>query len=112
MRGVNLGGWFSQIDAVQEKDPSGFPGEAEHVATFLGLDDFRQVRSWGFDHVRLPVDWQNLFDASVRPREEMLASLDLAMEGILAQGLQVILDLHKCPGHDFHSGISEKQAFF
>ncbi|HXP90742.1 MAG TPA: glycoside hydrolase family 5 protein [Fibrobacteria bacterium] len=112
MRGVNFGGWFSQIDAIQEKDPAGFPGEAEHVRTFLGPDDFRRVRSWGFDHVRLPVDWRNLFDESVRPREDMLAPLDRALDGILGQGLQVILDLHKCPGHDFHSGATEKQAFF
>jgi len=112
MRGVNMGGWFSQIDAIQEKDPGGFPGDQEHMRTFLGTDDFRRVRSWGFDHVRLPVDWQNLFDPSVRPLEDVLLLLDQAVEGILSQGLQVILDLHKCPGHDFHSGISEKQAFF
>jgi len=112
MRGVNFGGWFSQIDAIQEKDPSSFPGEAEHMRTFLGQDDFRRVRDWGFDHVRLPVDWLNVFNESVVPREENLALLDLAIDGILGQGLGVILDLHKCPGHDFHSGTTEKQAFF
>jgi aryl-phospho-beta-D-glucosidase BglC (GH1 family) len=112
MRGVNFGGWFSQIDAIQEKDPASFPGESEHMRTFLGADDFRRVREWGFDHVRLPVDWQNVFDAGIRPVEGTLSLLDRAVDGILAQGLRVILDLHKCPGHDFHSGATEKQAFF
>ena len=81
MRGLNFGGWFSQIDAIQEKDPSSFPGEAEHMRTFLGQDDFRRVRDWGFDHVRLPVDWLNVFNESVVPREENLALLDLAIDG-------------------------------
>ncbi|MBK9575449.1 MAG: glycoside hydrolase family 5 protein [Fibrobacteres bacterium] len=112
MKGVNFGGWFSQIDAIEEKDPKGFPGIEEHVRTFLGPDDFRQVRRWGFDHVRLPVDWQYVFDENIRPKEGILAALDRAIEGLLAEGLGVILDLHKCPGHDFHDGTRRDQAFF
>lgn len=112
MRGVNFGGWFSQIDAIEEKDPDRFPGIDEHVRTFLGADDFRQVAAWGFDHVRLPVDWQYVFDEAIRPKEPILEALDRAVSGLLAQGLQVILDLHKCPGHDFHDGTQRDQAFF
>ena len=44
MRGVNLGGWFSQIDAIRHKDPTGFPGELEHIRTFLSPEDFRQIK--------------------------------------------------------------------
>ena len=112
MRGVNFGGWFSQVDAIEEKDPLGFPGLMEHLRTFLAVDDFRQVASWGFDHVRLPVDWENLFRADFAPREEVLALLDRAVDGALDSGLRLILDLHRCPGHDFENAAFEEQSFF
>lgn len=113
MRGVNFGGWFSQIDAVQGNDPETFPGLNEHLRAFLGPDDFRRVKGWGFDHVRLPVDWQNVFEPdTLAPREDVLALLDGAIDGLRGAGLEVILDLHKCPGHDFHEGTKRAQAFF
>jgi aryl-phospho-beta-D-glucosidase BglC (GH1 family) len=113
VRGVNFGGWFSQIDAVQGNDPERFPGEREHIRTFLGPEDFRRVKGWGFDHVRLPVDWQTVFDArDLSPREENLSLLDAAIDGLLGAGLEVMFDLHKCPGHDFHEGTRKAQPFF
>ena len=113
MRGVNFGGWFSQVDAIEQKDPGTFPGLLEHVRTFLGIDDFRQVAEWGFDHVRLPVDWQNVFrESDLAPREEILSLLDKAVDAALSNGLRLILDLHRCPGHDFEAGITREQTFF
>jgi aryl-phospho-beta-D-glucosidase BglC (GH1 family) len=112
MRGVNFGGWFSQIDAIEEKDPSGFPGKLEHMRSFLGPEDFARVKSWGFDHIRLPLDWHSAFDKEMRPNEEVLLLYDAAVEGIRAAGLEVIVDLHKCPGHDFYDGTMRDQAFF
>lgn len=112
MRGVNFGGWFSQIDAIEEKDPHAFPGTLGHIRSFLGREDARRVKDWGFDHVRLPLDWKNAFDEAMRPKEEVLGLLDAAVDGILASGLALILDLHKCPGHDFHEGTTRDQTFF
>jgi endoglucanase len=113
MRGVNLGGWFSQIDAVQGNDPDSFPGEEQHLLTFLGAEDFARIRSWGFDHVRLPVDYFNVFaKETLAPNERVLAQLDRAIADLQAAGLDVIFDLHKSPGHDFHEGASNAQALF
>ncbi|HEY3500623.1 MAG TPA: glycoside hydrolase family 5 protein [Polyangiaceae bacterium] len=113
MRGVNLGGWFSQIDALQGNDPDTFVGEEAHLETFLGSEDFARIRGWGFDHVRLPVDYFNLFSGpELSPVEPTLGRLDRAIDSILAAGLAVIFDLHKCPGHDFHSGASRAQPLF
>ena len=113
MRGLNLGGWFSQCDAIEAKDPTAFPGFVQHLHTFLGDDDLRLIATWGFDHVRLPVDWFNLFNESdISPREDVLVLLDRAIQGALGAGLQVILDLHRCPGHDFESAMSTEQSFF
>lgn len=112
MRGVNCGGWFSQIDAIEEKDPTGFPGKMEHIQSFIGPEDFTRIAGWGFDHIRLPLDWQNAFDKKLRGDERVLSLLDAAIDGMLGAGLGVILDLHKCPGHDFYDGTMRDQAFF
>lgn len=113
MRGVNLGGWFSQVDAIAEKDPDAFVDLNTHVATFLGSSDFARISSWGFDHVRLPVDYFNLFEGpELRPNERTLELLERALDRLTAVSLDVILDMHKCPGHDFHSGARAAQEFF
>ncbi len=112
MRGVNWGGWFSQIDAIAEKDPIGFPGKLAHMRSFLGREDIERVAGWGFDHIRLPLDWDSAFDSTMRPDKEVFSLLDKAVDGILGSGLGLILDLHKCPGHDFLDGTIRDQAFF
>ncbi len=112
-RGVNLGGWFSQLDAIEGNDPDSFPGLAEHLRGFLGPADAQRVRAWGFDHVRLPLDWHVAFAPdTLTPREDVLALLDAAVDTIVGEGLKVILDLHRCPGHDFHQGMSTEQPLF
>lgn len=113
MRGLNFGGWFSQVDAIESKDPARFPGLIGHLDGFLGEDDFRRVAGWGFDHVRLPVDWQVAFrEDDLSPREEVLERLDRAVQACRNAGLELILDLHRCPGHDFESGLHREQTFF
>lgn len=113
MRGVNFGGWFSQIDAIEGNNPERFVGEREHLETFLGAVDAERVKSWGFDHVRLPVDYFNLFRGeALVPHEPTFALLDRALGWLTEAGLDTMFDLHKCPGHDFHAGGHGPQRFF
>ncbi len=113
LRGLNLGGWFSQVDCIEEKDPVGFPGFYKHAETFLSKEDFRRIYDFGFNHVRLPVDYQNFFKGdALKPDEEAFRLLDQAIDSILESQLEIIFDLHKCPGHDFHLGCTEDQPFF
>lgn len=113
LRGVNLGGWFSQIDDLYSKDPDRNPGLHPHLRTFLGAADFARIREWGFNHLRLPVDYYNVFDRdTLAPDSTALGLLDEAVAQATALGLGVILDLHRCPGHDFFAGTLREQAFF
>lgn len=113
LRGVNLGGWFSQIDDLYAKDPALNPGLHAHLRSFLGAADFVQIRKWGFNHVRLPVDYYNVFDrTSLAPDETALQLLATTITSATATGLGVIFDLHRCPGHDFFSGTLREQPFF
>jgi aryl-phospho-beta-D-glucosidase BglC (GH1 family) len=101
MRGLNMGGWLSQIDAIQEKDPQKFPGIDKHIETFIGINDFTNVKSWGFDHVRIPVDSYLFFTEDEIPIENRFIYLDIAVKFAKQNNLKLILNLHECPGHDF-----------
>jgi len=101
IRGINMGGWLSQIDAIQEKDPDKFPGIDRHMETFIGAGDFAHVKNWGFDHARVPVDSYLFFTEEEKPVENRLVNLDRAVEYARQNGLKLIVDLHECPGHDF-----------
>ena len=101
MRGLNMGGWLSQIDAIQEKDPEKFPGIDGHMETFIGNADFANVHKWGFDHVRVPVDSYLFFDDNEDVIKSRIVHLDKAVDLSAQNGLKFILDLHECPGHDF-----------
>lgn len=106
MRGLNMGGWLSQIDAIQEKDPGKFPGIDKHMETFIAADDFARVKSWGFDHVRVPVDAYLFFTEQDDPVEGRILHIDRAVDYAKKNGLRMILDLHECPGHDFSEAAS------
>jgi aryl-phospho-beta-D-glucosidase BglC (GH1 family) len=114
LRGLNIGGWFSQVDCIEEKDPAGFPGFYEHAKSFITQKDLLFIKNSGFNHVRLPVDYFNFFKAeNLEQDKAAFEILDKAVDEILDSGLALILDLHKCPGHDFHQGTLFKvQPFF
>jgi hypothetical protein len=114
LRGLNLGGWFSQVDCIEEKDPQAFPGFYKHAETFITERDLERIKSWNFNHVRLPVDYFNFFKEENLEQDKLAFELlDKAAEKILNSGLALILDLHKCPGHDFHQGtLGGAQPFF
>ncbi len=106
LRGVNIGGWLSQVDAIREKDPENFPGTDAHMESFITEDDFFQVKKWGFNHVRVPVDFYHFFDEDARPMEQRLRQLDRAVKWACNANLSMIIDLHECPGHDFADSMN------
>ena len=99
-RGVNLGGWLSQCDYSEER--------LDH---FITESDFQQIASWGLDHVRIPVDYNVLEDASGGYREDGFARIDRAMKLARKYGLNVVLDLHKTAGFSFDFGEQESGFF-
>ena len=89
--GINLGGWMSQC---RHFNPA-----------FIEEEDFRRIREMGFDHVRLPVDYDVLAAAGTD-----LLTRALAWAG--EQGLSVIVDLHKAPGYDFNAASTGGNTLF
>ena len=64
-KGVNLGGWISQFDVYDKK----------HFDTFITEADIQKIASWGFDHVRVPVDYILLEEEDGTAREDGFAYL-------------------------------------
>ncbi len=75
-KGINLGGWLSQCDYSEER-----------LNSFITEKDFEVIASWGFDHVRLPVDYNVIQDAEGRMMEEGLARIDAALRFCEKTGL-------------------------
>lgn len=100
-KGINLGGWLSQAELTKE-----------HCDTFITEGDIKQIAEWGFDHVRLPVDYNLVQDNNGSLIESGFAYIDNCIEWCGKYGLNMILDLHKTAGYSFDDGEGEKGFFY
>lgn len=89
-KGVNLGGWLSQGSL-----------ETEHLKSFILEEDIAKIASWGADHVRLPVDFENIETADGKEKPEGYVYIDSCIEWCRKYGLNLVLDLHKTYGYIF-----------
>ena len=99
-RGVNLGGWMSQCDYSPER-----------LDGFITEPDFAQIARWGFDHVRIPIDYNVIQNADGSMKEEGLRRVDRALALCGKYGLRCVLDLHKTQGFSFDAGEHEAGFF-
>ncbi|MBQ9027595.1 MAG: cellulase family glycosylhydrolase [Lachnospiraceae bacterium] len=103
MRGVNLGGWLSQFDAPTK----------EHFDSFITEEDIRRIAGMGLDHVRVPVDYTVIETEDGQPIEEGYHYIDNCVQWCRANGLHMILDIHKTYGYSFDPlDKDDKLAFF
>ena len=58
----------------------------------------------GFDHLRLPVDEEQLFDEAGQPLADGFALLDAALDWCAENRLRAIVDLHILRSHHFNEG--------
>ncbi len=98
-RGMNVGCWLSQNGGLN----------AAQMRALITRKDFEKIAAWGFDHVRVPVDYY-IFERDDTPGEyieEGLTLIDHAIEWAVELGMSVILDLHHAPGFTFVNGNSD-----
>ena len=100
MHGINLGGWLSQC--VHTK---------EHYDSFISESDIENIKSWGLDHIRVPVDYNLVEDEAGNYIEEGFKYIDNVLDWAEKNGLNMVLDLHKTFGFSFDSG-EEETGFF
>lgn len=97
-RGINLGGFLSQC--VHEQG---------HYETFVVEKDIEQIALWGFDHVRLPVDYEVLEEEDGTTKQQGFALVRKVIDWSKQYELDIVLDLHKAYGYDFNDAGDEKK---
>jgi endoglucanase len=103
-RGINASEWFAQVYDKRGYTP-------EHFQAWTTADDIVLIKSTGFDHVRLSVNPQPMFNER-EPNKipaEYLSHLDAAVKMILDHGLAVVIDLH--PESDFKERLAKDDEF-
>lgn len=96
-RGTNISEWLSQSSR-----------RGSERAAFFGEADVRLIARLGFDHIRLPVDEEQLWDERGAPDEEAFGLLQAALDWCEMAGLRVVLDLHTLRTHHFISAANPR----
>lgn len=97
-RGVNLSHWLSQRG---ENTPS--------IQDGMSPTDFSRIARAGFDHVRLPIDEEVLWQENGQKNKEAFSYLHKGIEWALKNDLRVIVDLHIVRSHYFNAGNEGKK---
>jgi endoglucanase len=91
MRGVNLSHWLSQDFGWEPK------------YTYINEKDIRFIDSIGYDHVRIPIDEQEMWDEIGNPIPEAFAHLTRCLDWCAKYNLRAIVDLHIIRAHNFNA---------
>ena len=90
-KGVNLGGWISQFHKYDKV----------HFDTFITQKDIEYIAGLGFDHVRVPVDYNVLETEDGEPIESGFRYLRNCCDWCREYKLHMLIDLHECYGYSF-----------
>ncbi|MDZ7724055.1 MAG: glycoside hydrolase family 5 protein [candidate division KSB1 bacterium] len=90
-RGTNISHWLSQSDRR---------GEARRA--WFTESDVQLLDSLGFDHIRIPVDEEQLWTPDGEKEAEAFELLHAALDWCAEYGLSVIVDLHILRSHHFN----------
>jgi endoglucanase len=90
-RGTNVSHWLSQSNKRGE--------ERLHYFTRA---DCERIAELGFDHVRIPVDEEQLWAEDGSPEAEAFDLLDAALDWARECGLRAVVDLHILRSHHFN----------
>lgn len=91
-KGVNIGNWLS-----------GSPLRGERRAKMFTMDNIKKIASYGFDHLRIPVDEEHLLNDSGELDKETLAHIHETITHCKKNGMKIILDVHTTRSHTFKS---------
>ena len=100
-KGVNFGGWLSQCYYSEER-----------LNNFIKDRDFSIVKSWGADHIRIPVDYNIFENNDGTYKEDGFKRVENAVKLCIENGLNLVLDLHKTAGFSFDYYGEDESGFF
>ena len=94
-KGVNLSHWLSQTREWSPKDK------------FITKEDIKLIDSFGFDHIRLPIDEEELWDENGMVIKESLQHVKNCLDWCARFNLRAVIDLHILRSHHFNARNDE-----
>src|SRR5258706_15690040 len=91
-RGTNIAHWLSQSNR-----------RGDERAAFFTRKDIDYIKSAGFDHIRLPVDEEQLWDETGKRNSDAFELLKKSLEWCQEAGLRAVVDLHILRSHHFNA---------
>jgi endoglucanase len=88
---LNTSHWLSQTDI-----------RGEERAAYMQERDFKKIAEMGFDHVRIPIDEEQMWDEEGNKHPEAFKLLHNAINWAFDNNLRVIVDLHVLRSHHFN----------
>lgn len=94
-KGINLSHWLSQVFGWSPRE------------SYITEQDIIQIKNMGFDHVRLPIDEEEMWDEHLHPYENAFSYLHSCIQWCLTHNLKVVIDLHILRSHHFNNANDE-----
>ncbi len=91
-KGTNIAHWLSQSDRrdIERKQ-------------FFTEADVKKIASMGFDHIRLPIDEEQMWDENGNRHDVAFQLMENAINWCAESNLRVIIDLHILRSHHFNA---------
>jgi endoglucanase len=96
-RGLNTSHWLSQSDKRDQERKE-----------YMQARDFAKIAEMGFDHVRLPIDEEQMWDEQGNKHLEAFQLMHNGIKWALDNDVRVIVDLHVLRSHHFNRADSRK----
>jgi endoglucanase len=94
-KGINISHWLSQVTDWMLRDK------------FFTRWDVEQIASYGFDHIRIPIDEENLWTEDGEAINENFDYLEECLSWCKEFNLNAIVDLHVLRAHHFNAANDE-----
>lgn len=91
-KGINISHWLSQSEARGEKR-----------AAYFTEADVRFLAEAGFDHLRIPIDEEQMFTVDGKKEKEAFALFHDALSWCQKYQLKAVVDLHILRSHYFNA---------
>lgn len=93
--GINLSHWISQVFGWSPRE------------LFIKEEDIKKIASFGFDHVRIPFDEEELWHENGTQKEDVFQLFATCIEWCMKYNLKVIVDFHILRSHHFNNTNNE-----
>ncbi len=91
-KGTNIAHWLSQSDK-----------RGEERRLFFTEDDVIKIANMGFDHIRLPIDEEQMWDENGNKNSEAFQLMQNCINWCSKNNLKIIIDLHILRSHHFNA---------